>query len=187
MPQQGIFFYVARNGIVKRVYAVMYAITCLAGVLSGCGGGDSSETGEDVSLKSFMVSGGDLTSGKIPIDANINNGSFRVDWEITGSGFYRAELYVSADANLNKTDDIRFFSQNCQDGFILVKCGTTGGFDCQFTTENKISCGAENSSVDLSAFLKELPQSAYIILNIQDSGDISRGESDTMEVPVIFR
>ena len=183
----------------------LFAIVCLAAMLAGCGGGSSGTTsgislpiassdsgsGSSVSLKNFTVTGtGPVTQGETPIDANINGGAFRVDWETTGSGSYRIDLYVSADGKLDEADDIRFFGQNCQEGLPLMKCGLTGGFDCQFTTENKISCGTDalaNPPKDLSAFLTALPQSAYIILGFRDSSGILSGKLETIAVPVVFQ
>ena len=151
----------------------------IAFTLLGCGGSstpseggkentDNTDNTEITEITTSYISGSsDADNGVIPINAGINNGKFKVEWDVISSENYDVDLYVSNDKYLSDETDIVFSEVTC--GRSSSPCTHTGSLDCKFSSTNKISCGNNNQEKDLSSFLNTLPQKAFIIIEVCDS------------------
>ncbi len=148
-------------------------LICIVSLMSGCGGGTSSPdinvpnpATSTTTINSFSATGTSApASGIVPINANINNGEFTLEWNIASSDPYHVDIYISSDDALG--GDVKFFSQNCGSLSTLYNCSSTASFDCRFDTSNSISCGVvstSNTGKDLTTFLDAIPKSAHLIL-----------------------
>lgn len=146
--------------------------------LLGCGGGKNKSTastppvGGKVTTKitTFNIIGSsDADNGVIPINAGIDNGKFKVEWEVISSENYDVDLYLSNDKYLSDKTDIVFSALICGSTPSSSPCTHTASLDCKFSSTNKISCGSNNQEKDLSSFLNALPQQAFIIIEVCDS------------------
>lgn len=143
-------------------------------VLTACGGGPnggnalSSKPSNPTTINSYIITGTSPTTSAVqPINAGVNGGDFNVSWNVSSTDPYHVDLYVSYDATLSKTDDIKFFGQNCGSSSSIYNCDQNASFPCTFTGDNKLSCGtvsAANPQKDLGSFLINIPQSAYVIM-----------------------
>ena len=143
----------------------------LASLLSACGGSPTIDdiNSSSTTIKDYAVVGSDAadSTGQIPINSGVNGGAFKVTWDVDSSDPYRAELYLSTDSTLDRSNDINIFGTNCGSISLLYYCGAQADFDCRFTNENKMSCHTVNSANlerDLTGFLDTIPKSAYLIL-----------------------
>ena len=147
-------------------------IVLMVALITGCGGSGSSipttPATQTTVLNAFDLTGSDApTNGVTPINAAIDNGAFRVEWNVNSSDPYHVDLYISDNNALDEITDIRIFNQNCGSIALLYNCNAVGSFDCKFTSENKMSCGTvtpTNPDKDLTSFLTTIPQSAFLFI-----------------------
>ena len=108
-----------------------------------------------------------LSDSSVVINPAIDEGAFKIQWNIDSSDPYHIELYLSEDSQLSKSSDVNFFGQNCSSASAIFNCTSVGDFDCRFTSENKISCGtisAANREQNVTSFMTTLPKEAFIII-----------------------
>jgi hypothetical protein len=150
-------------------YSLAFGISVL---LFGCGGSSDitnpTSSIQNTSISEYTVTGSSATkNGVIPINSGVNNGAFKVTWNVSSSDPYHIELYLSNDSALSKSTDVNFFGQNCGGISAIYNCSSNGSFDCKFTSQNKISCGtitSFNKEKDISSFLDQIPKQAFLII-----------------------
>ena len=145
-----------------------------SGLIAACGGGSSSlpevntPATDSTTINNFDVDGTGNVSGSVPVvNAGIDNGAFKVLWDVDSSDPYHVNLFLSDDNALDTQADTKIFEQNCGSLSALYNCGQKAVFDCKFTSENKMSCftiSSSNQEKDLTTFLKTIPQTAWMIL-----------------------
>ena len=154
----------------------------VAVVVSACGGDSSSSTdtatdpvatGDNTTINSYTLTGTSVTSnGVTPINAGVNNGVFRVEWNVTSSDPYHVDLFLSDDNTLSETTDTQISSHNCGALDILYECDAVTSLDGSFDNQNKISVGTVNTfnpGADLTNFLSTIPKSAFMIIKACNS------------------
>ncbi len=123
---------------------------------------------QNTSINMYSVTGTSTTTSDVkPINSGVNNGAFNVSWNVSSTDPYHIELYLSNNSTLSSSAGVKFFSQNCGGISAIYNCNTNGSFSCRFTSQNKISCGTitfVNKEKDVSAFLNQIPKSAYLII-----------------------
>lgn len=139
-------------------------------------------------VKAFEVTGSvaELDHGRVVIDANRNQGRFRIHWKVATSDPYPMSLWLSHDENLNMAGDLRIYQHNCG-SLSLYSCGHDVDLDCRFTTENMLSCGEPslaNPDRNLTTYLVSLPAEKNLIFNVCNA---LVTDCKQVVVPVVFR
>ncbi len=174
------------------VRAIVAVATCA--VLLGCD--------EEVTITSFSVQGATRNeNGVTPINAGVNNGTFRVSWNVsitsgdifdTNDRGYSISLYLSEDNELStsSSSDIRFYSENCGTVNSADNCNddTEGSIRCNFTNNNRIICGVDTSAgqqeTNINEWLDQIPKRAFLFMEAcYESSDTC----ETRSVRVVFR
>ncbi len=155
-----------------RKINVLFSIL-ISSLLFACGGGTNSKPSKPSSAPISKNPKASTTikafSLKNPvINANIKSGLFSFDWKAKSSDPYEVDVYVSTDAFLSETKDIRIFGKRCGSSKFF-DCNEVANFSCNFLTDNKMMCKDSETTkgaIDISSLLISLPQTAYMVIEI---------------------
>jgi hypothetical protein len=164
--------YYAEDSQMKSVPSFL-ALAASFFMLAGCSGEDSKNASVDRStlpeatISEFSIEGtSPAQADLIPINANVEEGRFKIRWNIAPESTFHLTLFLSQDEVVS-ADDIHVFDNAVCGAVRLNDCLAEDSYDCQFGTDNTLSCtdGWETYNDDLAAngFLSALPQVAYII------------------------
>lgn len=136
---------------------------------------------DDVDIDDFYVTGTseDLEDGRAPIDPAINGGRFDLNWRVDDNGAfgYTARFYLSANSNLDKSNDIRIGHVHC-DEFSICDHDKRNDEACYFTNDLVMYCGDEDDATkhDVGEIVDSLPMDAYIIIEACTTFDCDSDE-----------
>lgn len=155
---------------------LLYSLLSL--IIVSCG------TNDNVDVEKFDVTGTseDLEDGRAPIDPAINDGRFDMTWRVDDNGAisYTARFYLSANSNLDESNDVLFHFVYC-DEFVSCDHDKRNDEECHFSNDLTIYCGDEDNATeyDVDDVVDSLPMDAYIIIKACAAFDC-----DTREYPV---
>ena len=163
----------------KPTYVLLFL--SFAAIVSAC----SSDSGSDPStatggfefdtLEVIGTSDSTIPTDPPPIDANENEGVFRILWESESEERYTASLFASKDQLPNNEDDVMIAQLSCNSGGV---CGVSTDMSCQYRSDNTVEC--DGQPADLTAWFDALPQRGWIVL--RSSNEVGRIQIQSVRV-----
>lgn len=100
--------------------------------------------------------------------------SLKIRWRSSGAFIFDARVYISEDTRVS-TEDVLIVDEECiTSPGDHCQSGVRVEFECHYPGDNSFNCDEEEKLLkdsDLTEFLGQFPQGAYVILELCNDGE----------------